>query len=407
MERHEILLSMVSTGRNYSIGVADLRALLLKLVVLSVKYVSKRALWQARFGEDYVDWDLVEALTSKNILGGCPEWLGLLGFCKWDELHKHEAQMRAPLLGLRRRMKECALDTGDSAGWTLVCKVFLVLLLQGVPSLHALEILTCGVFKRNTQAGCTMLLAKQAEHLYTPKEYEDTLLFVLEHCEVDAAGLEQTRQLVQASTDDRKLSLKLSRMTVIQGRPRLKDHVSSVLKSESRKAQVDSQLDTSESYVGFSYRHRFPPTLSEKVRSKLYWLASQSRWNWVPYVEVVLPAGGALCKKVAEYPVTQPDLPVLLRVIEALSMDGSPPFHAMTEFRKACFQSFPVSHVQRMTLSQILQLYVAAYQSPTAWKQLWKDLIGVISVQIVRDIDQFVAKNEFAHEAVMGFIVKS
>ena len=353
MERHEILLSMVSTGRNYSIGVTDLRALLLKLVVLSVKYVSKRALWQARFGEDYVDWDLVEALTSKNILGGCPEWLGLLGFCKWDELCKHEAQMKAPLLGLRRRMKESALDTGDSAGWTLVCKVFLVLLLQGVPSLHALEVLTCGVFKRNTQGGCTTLLAKQAEHLYTPKEYEDALLFVLEHCEVDLAGLEQTRQLVQASMDDRKLSLKLSRMTVIQGRPRLRDRVTSVLKTEERKAQVDTKLDTWESYTGFSYLHRFPPTLSEKVRSKLYFLASQTRWDWTKYVETVMPAGGALCKKVAEHPITQPDLQALLRVIEALSMDGSPPFLMLSEFRKQCFESFPVSYQQRMTLSQV------------------------------------------------------
>jgi hypothetical protein len=50
---------------------------------------------------------------------------------------------------------------------------------------------------------------------------------------------------------------------------------------------------------------------------------------------------------------------------------------------------------------------VAAYQSPVIWKQLWKELVGVISVQIVRDIDQFVAKNEFAHEAAMRFIVAS
>jgi len=50
---------------------------------------------------------------------------------------------------------------------------------------------------------------------------------------------------------------------------------------------------------------------------------------------------------------------------------------------------------------------VTAYQNPVIWKPLWKDLVGVISVQIVRDIDQFVAKNEFAHEAVMGFIINS
>jgi hypothetical protein len=39
----------------------------------------------------------------------------------------------------------------------------------------------------------------------------------------------------------------------------------------------------------------------------------------------------------------------------ALSMDGSQPFLQMTEFRKECFQSFPVTHVQRMSLSQVFQ----------------------------------------------------
>jgi hypothetical protein len=230
---------------------------------------------------------------------------------------------------------------------------------------------------------------------------------VLERCEVDVKTMEQTRTLIQASMDDRKLSLQMSRMTVIQGRPRLRDRVTSELKTEERKAQVDTMLDTWESYAGFSYKHRFPPTLSEKVRSKLYFLASQTRWDWAKYVERILPAGGPLCVKVASHPITQPDLPVLLRVIEGLSMDGSAPFQEMTDFRRECFQSFPVTAVQRMTLSQVLQLYITAYQNSIVWKSIWKELIGVLSVQIVRDIDEFVAKHEFAHEAVMGFIINS
>ena len=359
MDRHEVVQAMLSAGKRYSVGVQDLPTLLLKLVVLSVKYVSRRKLWAARFGEDYVDWDLVEAVASKNVFGGCAEWLGLLAFCKWDDLGKREGEIQTghpALHGLRRHMRECSLDTGDGTAWTLVCKVFVIMLLQGLPSLHALEVLTCGAFKRNTQGGCTMLLAKQAEHLFPPAQYEDALKFLLEHCEVDRQALDQTLALCQASLEDKRLSLKMSRMTVMEGRPRLRDRMTSTLRTEERKAQVDTQLDTWESYTGFSYKHQFPPTLSEKVRSKLYFLASQTRWDWTKYVETVLPAGGPLCRKVASHPVTQPDLPVILRVLEGLSMDGSAPFDQMTEFRKACFLSFPVTAVQRMTLSQVLVL---------------------------------------------------
>lgn len=105
-------------------------------------------------------------------------------------------------------------------------------------------------------------------------------------------------------------------------------------------------------------------------------------------------------------------------------MDGSAPFPAMTAFRTSCFQSFPVTHVERMTLSQvlatlrardrtrpkltrarqILQLYVAAYQPQAVWKEAWKHLIGVISVQIIRDVEAFVATRPIAEAEVMHFI---
>lgn len=198
-----------------------------------------------------------------------------------------------------------------------------------------------------------MAFFSQAENLYTPEQYEATLLFVLDKCEVDVAALNQIHALIQATLEDRRLSLKLSRMTVIQGRPRLRDLVSSELKTEERKAQVDTLLETWESYTGFCYKHQFPPTLSERVKSRLYFLASQSRWEWQKYVVMVLPAGGPMLDKVVAHPITQPDLPVILRVLEGLSMDGSAPFPQMTDFRKECFQSFPVTHVQRMTLSQV------------------------------------------------------
>lgn len=117
---------------------------------------------------------------------------------------------------------------------------------------------------------------------------------------------------------------------------------------------MDTLLDTWESYTGFCYKHQFPPTLSERIKSRLYFLASQTRWEWRQHVSAVLPSGGALMDKVKSHPITQPDLGVILRVLENLSMDGSPPFRQMTAFQTSCFQSFPVTHVQRMTLSQVL-----------------------------------------------------
>ena len=166
MEAHDILHVMLSVGNKYSIDVSNLSTLLLKVTVLSVKYVSRETLWLTRFGKDaYVHWDLVNQLPgSKNVLGGCAEWLGMLSFCNWDELIKAETEIsnaHKPLSFLRKNMRECSLDTGGGDAWTLVCKVLVLTLVQGLPCLPALEMLTCAQFKRNTRTGCVELMAKQ------------------------------------------------------------------------------------------------------------------------------------------------------------------------------------------------------------------------------------------------------
>ena len=49
-------------------------------------------------------------------------------------------------------------------------------------------------------------------------------------------------------------------------------------------------------------------------------------------------------------------------------------------------------------------MYVAAYQGPGTWKEAWKHLSGVISVQIIRDVETFVATHAFAAREVMRFM---
>lgn len=190
MERHDAVLCMINAGGKFSVAVNDLTQLLLKLIVLSVKFVSRKKMWSDLFTvEDYVDWDLVETQSKKNVLGGCAEWLGVLSFCSWDELVKCESaiQTQHPILQtLRLHMRESNLDTGDTTAWSLACKIFLLMLIQGLPSLHALEVLTCGVFKQDTHKGCISLLAKQVrlcpavnperKHLKRPSGRRSTFL---------------------------------------------------------------------------------------------------------------------------------------------------------------------------------------------------------------------------------------
>jgi hypothetical protein len=57
----------------------------------------------------------------------------------------------------------------------------------------------------------------------------------------------------------------------------------------------------------------------------------------------------------------------------------------------------PSSHQKRnLTLTQVLKLYVAAYQYKPIWKQVWTSVYPVISPQIIRDVETFVEGMPFA-----------
>lgn len=311
MDARAFVESVLVVSQRYNIDATDLGTVLRKLVVASVKYVSQRSVWSECFGEDYVDWDLLSATvgSTRGLLPGIPEWLALLAYMSWDDMCKQESTMAVnyPVLHtLRAHLKACSLDTGGEQAWTLVCKVCVLHLIRGLPTLNALEMLTCAVFKTNTHDPCIQLLARQAENLYTPEQYQDTLVYLLKAASVNTKDLHQVRSQCLALQEERRLNLKLSRITVFKGRPRLRDRLTKVYQTEERKTQVDVMLSTWESFTGFCYRHQFPVTLSTRLKTLLYFLASQSTWPWQRHLSRILPPGSSLLAKVAAHPVTQP-----------------------------------------------------------------------------------------------------
>lgn len=386
MDACTLVSTLLTVGERYSTGTEDLKRLVGKMFVLSLRYVDRKALWAELFGDEFVHWDLVEQNTQRNNpLGDLTPWLALLSFCNWEALSRHEGEISAShacLASMRKNLRDVSLDPGGPEGWTLACACLLLNMIRGMLSSHSLEMLTCRVFKRDTHQSCMQLLAKQADVSYPPEEMLSTFAFLLGHMkasfllllfhtccqlitqasQVDTETLQQNRILLQSKKEEKRLCLQLKSVASIKGRPRLRDRVKTSLHTEENKMQADLSLSTWESYAGWCYLHTFPPTLSENVKAKLYFLSAQAHWPWQKHLTKVLATASQVTAKVAQYPVTQPDLSVILRVISSLSMDGTPPFPELTDFRVRCLSALPISHIQRMPLSEILRAYVSSYQ---------------------------------------------
>ena len=52
--------------------------------------------------------------------------------------------------------------------------------------------------------------------------------------------------------------------------------------------------------------------------------------------------------------------------------------------------------------TQVLQLYVAVYQPTGVWREIWKHLVGILSPQITKDVEDSVQSTPFNAHAFMS-----
>ena len=409
MSHRDLVLRLMQFSDQYNINQKDIPALPIKALILSLKYIDKKSLFEILFPEEFADWDLAERTlgATNNALGDAETWLSLLSLLDWPHLtEKHKTEIEThhkPLAVIKNTLRAHNLDT---PGWGTACRVLILQMIQGLQSMHAIELLTSRMLCKNTHESTMKLLAALYDTKYLPEDYLKTLEHILapKCMTVNEQALAQTLTTIQSQREEHRLNLKLRNMQMVALRPRLRDKLKTSLLAEHHKEQVDSKMGTWDSYIGYCHAHRFPNTLSDKIKRQLYFLAAQTRWDWTPFVQRLIDSK-EIEEKVKQLPVLQADMGILNWVIENISMDGRPPFKEMMAFKARCFVSFPIVHVQQMTLTQVLRLYVSAYQAPNVWKDIWKTQIGMLSPQIIRDCDAFVEANAFAGEHIANTLV--
>lgn len=392
---------LLTVGEDFSMDTSDLRSLVIKNIILCLKYVSRECVFEEIFPGDFVDWGLdrgVSRCFGTNLLGDHHLWIPLLRLLSWPEPDRVE-NCHPRLKILRKQMRDQDLDVG---GHTLVCKFFLVQMLDSISALQTFKLLAGELMKRDPHQSCALVLAALVDKPAAPDECESVLIEILgEHLQVDTSTLEGCLATIQRQRAERERGLRMKQMTSYVGRPRLRDRL---VPTDTESVKLDASLGTWETYIGFCQMHQFPNVLSDIVKQRLYFLAAQTNWDWKPHVAKVIKHTGELTGKLSQYPVCKPDQHIIGNVISLLSMDGKPPFAELIAFRSKCFSSFPVSQVQKMTLSQVLRLYTCAYQNPNIWKNLWKAQSCLISPLIIKDVEAFVHATPFAPDPFMTLL---
>jgi hypothetical protein len=80
------------------------------------------------------------------------------------------------------------------------------------------------------------------------------------------------------------------------------------------------------------------------------------------------------------------------------------PFQELQDFRCDCMGAFPAQQLNTMKLNDLLHLYVCAYQNPVVWKDIWKQLVPLLSHQVIRDVEAFTHRKRFNFDSVLKIL---
>ena len=394
--------TIIQLGEKLFIDTESLRDLCVKMVILNLSFVDRQSLLSLVFPDTFVDWDLVpDASSGVNSVGDLDLWVSFLEQCKWDGM-VGKTNLPMPIVDMRNGLRAAEVNCDN---WSLVCKLLVVHMLIGSQSLNAFQVVMCRSDLAGSRHKCAELLAYLSDQRHLPQEHERAFEVILspDVLTVDTKSMETIVCKMRSRLEERQLFQQMRELTVAGGRPRLRDRQH---KTSSEQLELDVNLSTWESFHGWSLLHQFPNVLSESVKYRLYFLSAQTSFDWRPLVAVALGRECDLSTRITQYPVSKPELGALSKVIGELRMKGDVPFPELLLFKRECFRGFPMTVMQHMTLTQVLRLYVCAYQNPSVWRDLWKQHASLLSPQIIRDCRTFADSTPFAGEAVLKLMMK-
>lgn len=149
---------------------------------------------------------------------------------------------------------------------------------------------------------------------------------------------------------------------------------------------------------------RFPISMSKLLKMRCYLLAAQTVFDYRVHAGTLLSPD--IASMLGSYPVLNPKVDDLCACIESLTLNEKP-FDELNKFRDTCFVSFPHAYKKNLTQTQVLHLYLAAYQRKDLWKSCWKKIFPVMSQQISKDVEDFVSTTPIAATAIVRIMKTS
>lgn len=386
-----------------------LRDAVMALLCISVKDMQNRLLHTAVLGDAMLDWSLFEldypnALVVQNKLGDTGRWVEFMDLVELTEIDAMQELLSGNQPSILRSIRDTLVTeqcydpsptvSSTKLGVADICKLFLLTNLAGVTSRVAIQLYTVKRLGCNTDHLTDSLISMFAFHRFNELAYLSTLTSILKLATINVPALQQHINVYKNEKDTERTMVEAhQRAACTWKRPSLREIIRLNLHTQNQ----DSECSVEKSYQQFVSAVRFPASLNTRLKLQCYLLASMSHvFDYSGYIERVVQKDIAARVKGVTVIVVDPE-----SVTNAILTLGLTPFPSLNEFKRNLACTLSTKQLQQVNLLQYMQLYIAAYQHPTVWRQVWYAIFPVMSTPIAVQIEQFVGTHLFDHNALV------
>jgi hypothetical protein len=379
-------------------------------LLLSLRAVNRRKIFETLGNDAFVDWDHFETQGRETCAFGTAAltWVFVLQ-CFDPNLFAQKVDESECIPGVLQRFNK------QLHGSSLRCefsRVAMLFLLSNVNKITMTQALTAFFRDAEDDAMRTThiktFVMQQADERADSQEYEEALSYILRRCVLLPSFESQVAQHVQS-----QLALQTmfsQRQTqVLSGRPRLRERLREAAQLVAEQV-VDPDHITQvsrDSFNGWCTNVRFPNNVNVWLRQKLYFIQCQREQEAQALQDYMYDTvDKQLVEQIAKLKIAHVETVVVQSVIAKTSFFRQP-FTELVRFREVVTSGL-ANHVgQHLTYSTLMQLYLTVYQRESIWQQCWKGVLPHINHTVISNIKNFVAQYPMNKAAVVQLLSDS
>ncbi len=168
--------------------------------------------------------------------------------------------------------------------------------------------------------------------------------------------------------------------------------------------QKKQTLVSQNSWIQWRHAVSFSVTTSSHLQRLMYFICLQPRGRRPEIFQGLYTS--ELCARALVMSVEAIDVQVLQKVMDSLRLYTNN-VKQLVDFSAKCLQGVSHGERQKLSLVQQLQLYIAAFQHESVWKQCWLHVLPVMNHTITSDCAEFRGTHEYDVDGVLENLVRS